>query len=141
MDMSFKVNDKRGPNILSSSARKFLLGYLEMWIFSIRLCFCAWFVTISVICSIALGSIIEMTNEKKRNTVKHCGMITDNINSANEIVQGLHEAEHMTYMNTKNVKDARPKTTAEPSIDNSILQTKNEETTQPRMYIPHVFKS
>ena len=47
--------------------KNILLGYLEMWIFSIRLVFTAWCVTISVFWSITLGSIVELTNYNKLN--------------------------------------------------------------------------
>jgi hypothetical protein len=47
--------------------KNILLGYLEMWIFSIRLVFTAWCVTIGVFWSITVGSIVELTNNNKPN--------------------------------------------------------------------------
>ena len=48
--------------------QRFLLGYLEMWIFSTRLVLTFWFVTIGMVWSLTFGSMIDLKN---KSTLRH----------------------------------------------------------------------
>ena len=45
--------------------KRFFLGCLEMWIFSIKLVLTFWFVTIGIFWSLTFGTIIDLKNRKK----------------------------------------------------------------------------
>ena len=46
--------------------KRFLLGYLEMWIFSTRLVLTFWFVTIGMFWSLTFGGMVEPQNKSRR---------------------------------------------------------------------------
>merc|ERR1712179_454367 len=46
--------------------KRFLLGYLEMWIFSTRLVLTFWFVTIGMFWSLTFGGMVEPKNKNRR---------------------------------------------------------------------------
>ena len=48
--------------------KRFLLAYLEMWIFSTRLVLTFWFVTIGMVWSLTFGSMIDLKN---KSTLRH----------------------------------------------------------------------
>ena len=45
--------------------KRFFLGCLEMWIFSIKLVLTFWFVTIGIFWSLTFGTIIDLKNRKE----------------------------------------------------------------------------
>ena len=66
--------------------KKIFLGYLGIWMRSIRLVFTAWCVTIGVFWSITLGSIIELTNNDKPNVgtrEKNNNKYNESLNTSN----------------------------------------------------------
>ena len=46
--------------------KRFLLGYLEMWVFSTRLVLTFWFVTIGMFWSLTFGGMVEPQNKNHR---------------------------------------------------------------------------
>ena len=66
---SYKESD---TDDMALQMKRFLLAYLEMWIFSTRLVLTFWFVTIGMVWSLTFGSMINLENRstfKPKNTI------------------------------------------------------------------------
>ena len=57
-------NDSNAKN-MKMYIKRFFLGCLEMWIFSIKLVLTFWFVTIGIFWSLTFGTIIGLKNRKE----------------------------------------------------------------------------
>ena len=69
-----KLYKESDTDDMAFQLQRFLLGYLEMWIFSTRLVLTFWFVTIGMVWSLTFGSMIDLKNKstfKTHNTVKN----------------------------------------------------------------------
>ena len=59
--------------------KRFFLGCLEMWIFSIKLVLTFWFVTIGIFWSLTFGTIMDLRNKKEYNaknkTTHNCNFL------------------------------------------------------------------
>ena len=77
--MSFKMKLHKDSNAENTKmyVKRFFLGCLEMWIFSIKLVLTFWFVTIGIFWSLTLGTIIDLRNKKD---YKAKNKITNNCN-------------------------------------------------------------
>ena len=56
---SYKESDTED---MALHMKRFLLGYLEMWIFSTRLVLTFWFVTIGMFWSLTFGTMVDLKN-------------------------------------------------------------------------------
>ena len=65
--MSFKMKLHKDSNAknMKMYIKRFFLGCLEMWIFSIKLVLTFWFVTIGIFWSLTFGTIIDLKNRKE----------------------------------------------------------------------------
>ena len=79
--MNFKMNLHKHSNAenMNMYVRRFFLGCLEMWIFSIKLVLTFWFVTIGIFWSLTLGAIIDLKNRKeykvKNKPISNCNFL------------------------------------------------------------------
>ena len=69
-----KLYKESDTDDMALQIQRFLLGYLEMWIFSTRLVLTFWFVTIGMVWSLTFGSMIDLKNKstiKPPNTARN----------------------------------------------------------------------
>ena len=65
MNFKMKLHKDSNAEIMKMYVKRFFLGCLEMWIFSIKLVLTFWFVTIGIFWSLTFGTIIDLKNRKE----------------------------------------------------------------------------
>ena len=71
-----KLYKESDTDDMALQMKRFVLAYLEMWIFSTRLVLTFWFVTIGMVWSLTFGSMIDLKNKniiKRTNTAMNDG--------------------------------------------------------------------